>query len=299
VNLRQLEYFVAVAEAGSVTRAAERLFVSQPSLSQQIAALERELGGLLLERLPRGVRLTAAGQSLLPEARATIRHAVRGRRVVRSALELEAGQLEVVVAASTAAGVLPTVLRAWQQSHPRVEISLLEFPHRRAVDEAARDGAGDIAVGALPASWDGPVERLGWEEFLIVLPEGDPLLSNRMVSLAALADRRWVHFAPAHGLAEVTDLCCAWAGYSPRVAVRTSQVPAAARFAATGLGPALLPEHTIPEALGHLARPASPRISRAVVAFTRTEWTPLTSAFLTTLRTYPWREKPRGAIDLG
>src|SRR5437764_8083327 len=95
MNLRQLEYFMTIAEEGSITRAAERLFVSQPSLSQQVLALEQELGGELLERLPRGVRLTAAGQELLPEARATIRHARRARRSARMALELEAGHLEV------------------------------------------------------------------------------------------------------------------------------------------------------------------------------------------------------------
>jgi DNA-binding transcriptional LysR family regulator len=156
-----------------------------------------------------------------------------------------------------------------------------------------------MAVGSLPGAWTGPVEHLGWEEFMIVLPAEDPLLGDRAVSLTALADRRWVHFTPTHGLAAVIDFCCATAGYSPQVAVRTSQVTAAARFAATGLGPTLMPEHTIPEGLSGYARPASPRITRAVVAFTRSDWTPLTSAFLETVRTYPWAEKPRRAIDLG
>jgi DNA-binding transcriptional LysR family regulator len=134
---------------------------------------------------------------------------------------------------------------------------------------------------------------------MVVLPAGDPLLERRSVRLDALARRRWVHFTPAHGLAEVIDFCCASAGYRPRVAVRTSQVPAAARFAATGLGPTLMPDHTIPDALVQFARPVSPRITRAVVAFTRADWTPLTSAFLSTLHTYPWRAKPGRAIDLG
>ena len=299
MNLRQLEYFVVIADTGSLTAAAERLFVTQPSISQQIRALEQELGGQLLERLPRGVRLTAAGQSLLPEARAATRHADRGRHVARRALGLEAGHLEVVAATSTVAGILPTVLRAWQQSHPRIEVSLLEFPHRRLLDEAVRDGAGDIAVGQLPTNWQGPIERLGWEEFMVVLPQDDPLIGSRTVQLADLAERRWVHFAPAHGLAQVLDFACATAGYSPRVALRTSQVLAAAQFAAAGLGPTLMPQHTVPDALTALARPASPRITRPVVAFTRTAWSPLTSAFLTTLRTYPWPTKPRSAIDIG
>src|SRR6266436_8475208 len=102
VNLRQLEYFLMIAEEGSFTRASERLLVAQPSLSQQIGALEAELGGPLLERLPRGVRLTMAGQSFLPEARAAISHAERARRSARMALGLQAGQLELAALTSAA-----------------------------------------------------------------------------------------------------------------------------------------------------------------------------------------------------
>jgi DNA-binding transcriptional LysR family regulator len=298
LNLRQLEYFVAIAELGSLTAAAEQLLVSQPSLSQQMRALERELGGELLERLPRGVRLTAAGQELLPEARAALRHASRARRTVRRALELEAGQLEVAVTTSAALGILPVVLREWQRRHPEIEVSLLEYPHRRALDEAVRDGAGDLAVGSLPENWSGQVQRLGWEEFVVVLPDGDPLLERASVNLADLADRRWVHFARAHGLAEVVDVSCAAAGFSPRVAVRTSQVAAAPLFAAAGIGPALVPEHIIPAALLRLARPATRRPIRVVCAYIRGDWTPLTQAFLETLRDYPWGPKPRRATDL-
>jgi DNA-binding transcriptional LysR family regulator len=299
VNLRQLEYFIAIVEAGSFTGAAERLLVSQPSLSQQVAALERELGGPLLERLPRGVRLTAAGQMLLPEAQATLRHSERCRRSVRMAFGLGAGQVEVAVATSAAAGMLPAVLADWQERYHQIEVSLQEFPHRRVLEEAVRDGAGDMAVGSMPESWAGPIERLGSEEFVLVLPEGDELLASRSVRLAKLAHRRWVHFTPSHGLAAVVDFCCASAGFAPRVAVRTSQVAAAPQFAATGLGPALVPSHIVPTALRHLTRPASPRLVRPVVAFSRGDWTPLTGAFLEALRRYPWEPPPRGAVDLG
>jgi DNA-binding transcriptional LysR family regulator len=199
MNLRQLEYFVAIAEQGSLTQAAERLLVSQPSLSQQIRGLEAELGGALLERLPRGVRLTTAGQELLGEARATLAHAQHARRAVRQALDLEVGQLEVAVTSSAALGILPAVLREWQSRHPSLEVSLLEFPHRRALEEAARDGAGDIAVGSQPETWRGPVQQLGWEELVLVLPDGDPLLDLEAVNLELLADRRWVHYARSAG----------------------------------------------------------------------------------------------------
>lgn len=299
MNLRQLEYFVAIAEEGSFTRAAERLLVAQPSLSQQVGALEAEMGGPLLERLPRGVRLTMAGQNFLPEARAAISHADRARRSARMALGLQAGELELAAATSAAAGLLPSVLRRWQERHPTIEVSLREFGHRRALAEAVRDGEGDMAVGSRPETWPGPVEQLGWEEFVLVLPDGDPLLRERSVDLHDLAERRWVHYAPAHGLSEVLDGRCAEAGFAPRIAVRTSQVAVAPQFAAAGLGPALVPDHILSESVQHLARPARPRIVRPVVAFTRTEWTPVTQAFLDALREHPWRRKPPGAVDLG
>ena len=299
MNLRQLEYFVTIADQGSFTAAAEQLLVSQPSLSQQIGALEAELGGPLFERLPRGVRLTPAGQGLLGEARASLRHARRGRRAARMALGLDAGQLEVAVTTSVAVGILPRVLREWQRRHPEIEVSLLEFPHRRGLEEAVRDGGGDLAVGSIPAQWQGQVRRLGWEEFVVVLPDGDPLLAEKSVALETLAERRWVHFTRAHGLAEVVDFCCATAGFSPRVAVRTSQVGAASQFAAAGLGPALVPEHVVPAALTALSRPTAGRPVRAVCAFTRGDFTPLTSAFLAVLRDFPWGPKPPSAFDLG
>jgi DNA-binding transcriptional LysR family regulator len=299
VNLRQLEYFVAIAEEGSFTRASERLLVAQPSLSQQIGALERELGGPLLERLPRGVRLTMAGQNFLPEARAAISHADRARRSVRMTLGLEAGQLEIATITSTAAGILPPVLRRWQELHPSIEVSLSEYQHRRLLDDGVREGDGDMAVGSPPAGWDGPIEPLGWEEFVLVLPDGDPLLRRRSVDFAELADRRWVHFARGHGLAELVDQQCAAAGFTPRVAVRTSQVVAAPRFAAAGLGPALVPDHIVPDDAAELVRPAKPRLVRQVVAFTRRDWSPVTRAFLDALHEYSWPRKPPRATNLG
>jgi DNA-binding transcriptional LysR family regulator len=298
VNLRQLEYFVVIAQEGSFTRASERLLVAQPSLSQQIRALESELGGSLLERLPRGVRLTMAGQSFLPEAQAAISHADRARRSARMAFGLESGQLAIATNTSAAAGILPSVLKRWQALHPSIEVSLSEYRHRRLLDEGVRGGDGDMAVGSPPASWEGPIEPLGWEEFVLVLPDGDRLLRNRSIGLAELAERRWVHFAPGHGLAELVDMLCAAAGFTPRVAVRTSQVVAAPLFAAAGLGPALVPDNVVPDSAKELLRPARPRLVRPVVAFTRREWSPVTHAFLEILHGYPWRRKPPRATML-
>jgi len=141
-----------------------------------------------------------AGQSFLPEARAAISHASRARRSARMALGLESGELQIATVTSVAAGILPSVLRRWQELHPSIEVSLSEYLHRRLLDDGVRAGDGDMAVGSPPRSWDGPIERLGWEEFVLVLPHGDPMLHKRSVSLGDLADRRWVHFASGHGL---------------------------------------------------------------------------------------------------
>src|SRR5258705_4010177 len=170
MNLRQLHYFLAIADEGSFTRAAERLLVAQPSLSQQIKRLERELGGPLLERLPTGVRLTPAGKAFLPEARAAVTHAERAQRNARSALGLEAGELEVATVTSVAFGVLPPAFERWRQRYPGTTITLREYTHRRALDDAVRLGVGDIAVGPRPPQWPGPVLQLRLEGVRAVPP---------------------------------------------------------------------------------------------------------------------------------
>jgi DNA-binding transcriptional LysR family regulator len=97
----------------------------------------------------------------------------------------------------------------------------------------------------------------------------------------------------------VIDVCCAAAGFVPPVAIPTSQVGAAPRFAAAGLGPTLVPSHVLPDALRELSRRASPRFVRPVVAYTRSDWAPNTTAFIASLRSYPWEAKPDDAVDLG
>src|SRR4051794_37858221 len=146
MNLRQLQYLLAIADEGSFTRAAEQLLVAQPSLSQQIKRLEQELGGPLLERLPTGVRLTAAGKAFLPEARAVVTHAERATRNARSALGLEAGELEVATVTSVAFGVLPPAFELW---HARTR--------RRAPLTEAEAGAraGRIRAAGLVAARPG------------------------------------------------------------------------------------------------------------------------------------------------
>jgi DNA-binding transcriptional LysR family regulator len=296
VNLLQLRYFVSIAEEGSFTRAAERLLVAQPSLSQHIKSLEHELGGALLERIPKGVRLTAAGKEFMPEARAAVTHADRAKRNARSVFGLEGGELEVATVTSVAFGVLPPAFELWHESHPSTRIALREFTHRQALDDAVRAGVGDIAVGPRPPHWKGLLVALGWEEFVVVLPRSDPLTkSKRALSLEELADRDWVLYGPDHGLTHLIQTACARAGFVPRGAAQTGQVAAAAHLAACSLGVTIVPSNVLPRGLDASVRSLKSPLVRQLVAFTRRSWSPLAEAFLEALVAMPWEQRPRSA----
>jgi DNA-binding transcriptional LysR family regulator len=276
-----MEYLVAVAEEGSFTRAAERLFVSQPALSHQVKALEQSVGGELLERRPQSVQLTPMGRAFLPHAVAAVRAAEEAQRAARSVGKLEAGELRIGTLHSIALGVVPAAIRAWRLAHPEVSFELHEYVNIDALAEQMRLGVADVAVGPRPRSWDGPIRNLGEEELVVVLAVDDPLLgkNRRTVSLDKLAERPWTLYSPDNGLSPVVLEACAAAGFIPRAAVHTHHTATAVQLAAAGLGPALVPENVIePRFTGAVLRP-DPPVRRELVAFTRDSPSPLVEAF--------------------
>jgi DNA-binding transcriptional LysR family regulator len=281
VSLRQLEYFVTVVDEGSFTAAAARLHVSQPGLSHQIQTLERQLRGPLLERLPRGVRLTPAGRTALPHARASLAHAERASSAAMRASGVDAGELHVGTLYSISVGVLPAGLRTWRGTYPDVQVRLVEFRHTNDLIAAMEAGQADLAVGPTPPGWDGPVREIGSEEFVVAAAPGAELPGTReTVRLAELADRDWVHFTPPSGLADVLDAACADAGFVPRAAVRTEQAPSALNLAHAGLGITLLPGNVVPQGYdGELRRP-DPPVQRTLSAYTRVRPDPITAEFV-------------------
>jgi len=281
VSLRQLEYFVTVVDEGSFTTAAARLHVSQPGLSHQIQALERQLGGPLLERLPRGVRLTPAGRTALPHARASIAHAERAAAAAQRASGIDVGELHVGTLFSISVGVLPPALATWRRRYPGVQVRLVEFRHTNDLIAAMEAGQADVAVGPTPPGWDGPVREIGAEEFVVAAAQGTQLPgTGETVSLAGLADHDWVHFTPPSGLADVLDAACAAAGFTPRAAVRTEQAPSALNLAEAGLGVTLLPGNIVPAAFCGVLRRPDPPVRRPLSAYTRVRPDPITAAFL-------------------
>ena len=298
MNFRQLACFVAVVEEGSFTRAARRIGITQPSLSEHIRALEADLDGAVLERLPRGIALTSAGRTLLPEARAAVRAVERGRRAARAALALEGGDLEIATVLSMAVGLLPRYIRLWHERYPDVGIRLHEFRHRSLLEEAVEQGVADFAIGPLPLrAWEGPLTRVAWEEFVVVAPPGDPLAVRRRIKLEELADREWVLYHADHGLAGVLEEVCRRAGFSPRGTVRTSQAEGAARLASAGIGPALVPDNIVlPGIEGSVLR-LDPPLIREVAVYARTELSRTAAAFVEVLRSEQ-RPRPRGAVTI-
>src|SRR5574337_8213 len=194
LSLRQLQYFAVVAEVGSVTRAAKRLHVSQPSLSHQLRALEATVGATLFERRARGTVLTPVGRAMLPGAKAALVAATDARRSARAAAGLDEGELRIATSLSLALGVLPHALREWFAAHPGVQVRVHEHAHADLVRAQVLAGEADVALGVRPEQWNGPVFDLGDEEMVVIVAHGDPLVrsGDGRTTIRALQDRRWV-----------------------------------------------------------------------------------------------------------
>ncbi|HZE49575.1 MAG TPA: LysR family transcriptional regulator [Jatrophihabitantaceae bacterium] len=281
ITLRQLEYFVTVVDEGSFTAAAARLHVTQPGLSHQIQALERDLGGPLLERLPRNVRLTPAGRTALPHARASLAHADRASSAAKRASGVDAGELHVGTLYSISVGLLPKALRQWRQNYPDVQVRLVEFRRTQDLIAAMEAGQADLAVGPTPPDWPGPVEDIGSEEFVIAAAPGATMPGDgRTVRLAELATHEWVHFTPPSGLSDILDDACQAAGFEPHAAVRTEQAPSALTLAFEGLGLTLIPGNVVPPGFAGLLLWPDPPIRRQLSVYTRVRPDPITAAFV-------------------
>ncbi|MGW0878181.1 LysR family transcriptional regulator [Streptomyces sp. NPDC002671] len=252
MSLRQMEYFVTVVHEASFTRAADALHVTQPALSHQIKALEKSVGGALLERLPRGVRLTPMGRAFLPHAELAVRSAAQARRAARASAGAEGGELHVAALHSIAVGAMPDVFARWQATHPQVLLRLHEYATTEALEDAVECGTADLAVGPEPADPPGTVVPIGEEEVVLVVPFDDRLAGRTTVTLPELADRSWIRCAMepvVHG-ERFLDWACGKAGFRPRTAVWTEHTSTAVRMAAAGVGVCAAPAHIVRGAVG-------------------------------------------------
>ena len=267
MRLRQLEYFVAVCEAGSFTAAATRLYVAQPSLSQQIRALETDLGATLIERSSQGVRLTTAGRVFLADARKVLACVAQARQGVRDVVEGREGDLHVLTIRSVASGILPPTVVRWHTLFPGTVLRMHDFSHRRDLEEALRIGRGELAVGPRPAGWGGPILSLGYEQLVVIGPRA---VANQLpITREEMETADWVAFEPEQGMSEVIDWVATNLAFTPRIVARTGQVAAALLLAVEGIGLALVPENAVPAHWAAHARRVGGGAYRELVAYTR------------------------------
>lgn len=241
MELRQLEYFLAVAEECNFTRAAERMHISQSGVSAQIRQLERELGTELFDRSTRTATLTVAGKAALGHARAALAATAALSQAVDEVTELIRGRLTVGMVIGCTLTPLFDALVVFHQAHPGVEIRLLEDNSDRLV-EGVRTGTLDLAlVGTAFASLDGLESRTVLSEPIVAaVPAEHPLAGRTRLTLRELADHPIVSMPPGTGLRAVFDLACTAQHVQPVVTVQASAADALADLAARGLGVAIL-----------------------------------------------------------
>ena len=243
MELHQLRYVLAVSEAGSITRASERLHLAQPSLSTQIRKLERELGIPLFERLGRRVRLTAAGEAFVAHAERALREVDEARRGVEAVRGLRRGRVSFGVLPSAGARLVPGVLARFVREHPGVEVRPREQNLSGAFEQLVHAGTLDLAVIRMPHSRDGleatPLVR---EPMMALLPpEHELAVAAGPMPLCALADEPFVGMVPGYGLRELLDASCQTAGFTPRVVVETTQLGTVHGMVRSGVGVSVLP----------------------------------------------------------
>ena len=243
MELRQLEYLVAVAEEANFTRAAERVRISQSGVSAQIRQLEHELGVELIDRSARRASLTSAGEAVLTHARAALAAAGAARQAADDVNGLLRGQLAVGMVTGCTVTPLFDALAAFHQAYGGVEITLTEGSSA-SLAAGVRTGEIDLALvgvaGAPPAgvgSFTVVSERL-----VAVVPSGHPLGDHPQPGLAAVCSYPLVCMPPGTGLRAVLDQACAAPGIRPVVAVEASAGEAIAQLAQRGLGVGILSE---------------------------------------------------------
>jgi DNA-binding transcriptional LysR family regulator len=246
IELRHLRYFVAVAEEGHVTRAAERLGMQQPPLSQQIKALEQALGVPLLRRLPRGVRPTESGLVLLAEARAILAQLDRALETVRRTGRGEQGRIAVGFTSSAAFHpFVSAAIRGFREAAPQVEMAMEESSTGELV-EALRLGRLDAAFIRSPVGDAAgiTVEPLLDEPMVVVVPAGHALANGAdPIPLAALAEEAFVLYRrpSGPGLYDSIIAACRAAGFSPRIVQEAPRLVSTLSLVEAGLGVSIVP----------------------------------------------------------
>lgn len=285
MNLVRLRYFLAIVDEGSFTRAAERVSVAQPAISQQIAKLETEVGERLFHRRSRSVTLTQAGQALLPHARAIFTHVDHARQDIAAITGLVTGRLSIGMVQPLPDRQFLRLIGAFRRDHPGVELTLME-DETDALLAALHHGQVDIAVIGLgrhdPAPRHLDLTLLAREPVVVATHPDHPLAARNSVTLRALRREPIITLTSASKLRDTLETACRDAGFTPHIVAETSHLDVVIDLVAEGLGIAILPQSAL-RSSDHVAQLtlSRPRLERRLLlASPPTETTPATRALL-------------------
>jgi DNA-binding transcriptional LysR family regulator len=273
IQLVQIEGFLEVARRGSVSRAAEALFVTQPTLTARLHGLERELGAPLFVRTPHGMRLTDAGRAMVPFAERALRALVDGRDLLEQVKTASAGHLMIGAAPAVSTYILPELLEKFVADHPRVEVSVRTGHSEDIVDLVLSDEV-QIGLGRAIRNPDLEMRQFHTEELVLVCAPGHPFAKRRHVAMEEVAAERMIMFDLTSSYYEITQAAFLAAGVKPRGLMELDSIEAAKKMVERGLGVALLPRTAVARevatrALRLVKMKDAPPMYQSIVAYRR------------------------------
>jgi DNA-binding transcriptional LysR family regulator len=275
IQLVQVEGFLEVARRGSVSRAAEALFVTQPTLTARLHSLERELGAPLFVRTPHGMRLTDAGRAWVPYAERALRALVDGRDVLEQVKSASAGHLMIGAAPAVSTYILPGLLEKFVAAHPRVEVSVRTGHSEDVVDLVLRDEV-QVGLGRAIRHPDLELRPFHTEELVLVCAPDHPFTKRRNVDMDEVANERLIMFDLTSSYYEITQAAFLSAGVKLRGLMELDSIEAAKKMVERSLGVALLPRTAVArEVEGKTLRLVkmkdAPPMYQSIVAYRRTD----------------------------
>jgi DNA-binding transcriptional LysR family regulator len=273
IQLVQVEGFLEVARRGSVSRAAEALFITQPTLTARLHGLEKELGTPLFLRTPHGMRLTDAGRAWIPFAERALRALFDGREALEQVMTASAGHLMIAAAPAVSTYVLPELLERFVARHPRVEVSVRTGHSEDVVDLVVRDEV-QLGLGRTIRHPDLELRPFHTEELVLVCAP-DHLFSKRKdVEMAEVAAQKLIMFDRTSSYYEITQGAFLSAGVKLRGLMELDSIEAAKKMVERGLGVALLPRTAVAReveggTLAVVAMKDAPPMHNSIVVFRR------------------------------
>lgn len=293
IQLVQVEGFLEVARRGSVSRAAEALFITQPTLTARLHALERELGTPLFLRTPHGMRLTDAGKAWVPYAERALRALADGREALDQVLSASAGHLMIAAAPAVSTYLLPALLERFVAEHPRVEVSVRTGHSEDVVDLVLRDEA-QIGLGRAIRHPDLELRPFYTEELVLVCATDHPFTKRAGITMADAAGEKLIMFDRTSSYYEITQGAFVAAGMKLRGVMELDSIEAAKKMVERGLGVALLPASAIARevengTLSAIRMKDAPPMHNSIVAYRRRDAGQpegIVAAFLTLIGTH-------------